>query len=119
MLREIIYPVLDNQPQIFPMKEVKEFLKWLFDEKAKYFYGGAVAGLAPGAIFLLDASVFSGHILMVIFLLKLVGAIVIAFGTGIASALASDAYKWAKEKSKKVRFFNRKKIEDESKQKSA
>lgn len=58
---------------------MKDFIKWLIDEKYKAFFGGAIAGMAPGAIFLLDVPNVSGVLLAWVYFLKLFGAIIYAF----------------------------------------
>lgn len=93
---------------------MKDFIKWLLDEKYKAFFGGAIAGIAPGAIFLFSPPNVPG--LVWVYALKLLGAIVIAFASGLAAALASDAYKAMKKSTFisriKTRFFNRKSQKD-------
>ena len=95
---------------------MKDFIKWLLDEKYKAFFGGAIAGIAPGAIFLLDVPTVSGFLLAWVYFLKVLGAVIIAFASGLAAALASDAYKAMKKSTFisriKTRFFNRKSQKD-------
>lgn len=86
---------------------MKEFIKWLIDEKAKFFVGGFLSGFAPAIIFLFDLSGVPATFLT--WALKFTGAVFIAFGTGIAAALATDAYKWIKGR------FKKKEVKDEEK----
>jgi hypothetical protein len=72
---------------------MKELIKWFSDdEKRTYFLGGGVGGIAPGIGFLLDVQ-YAPQMLLIAFVVKLAAAIVMAFGCGIAAALAADVYK--------------------------
>jgi hypothetical protein len=84
---------------------MKQIIKWFSDdEKRTYFLGGGVGGIAPGIGFLLDVQ-YASQMLLIAFVVKLAAAIVMAFGCGIAAALAADVYKktsgYVKKKFKK------------------
>lgn len=72
---------------------MKEIIKWFSDdEKRTYFLGGGVGGIAPGIGYLLDVQ-HAPQMLFIAFVVKFAAAVVMAFGCGIAAALAADVYK--------------------------
>lgn len=99
---------------------MKDFFNWLLHEKFLSFAAGCLGGITPGIIFILDIPPVTGPLLIWTYFLKLVGAVLITFSTGLAAALASDAYKWAKQKGKSIKLIKRKnKDDDRPEQKTA
>lgn len=79
-----------------------------FKEKAKFFIGGAIAGVYP-AIHLL----FNNPNIYLNFVLRCFGAVVIAFLSGLVTVFAHDVYKHLKVKYKIFNNANQK--DDENK----
>lgn len=91
---------------------MKDLLNWLLEEKRRYFMGGTLMGIAPGFGFILDVSLQWSDMAL-LFLVKLLGAAVLAVATGFFTALASDFQKALKAKGYYVKniksLFTRKK----------
>ncbi len=84
-----------------------------FKEKAKFFIGGAVAGMYP-AIQLL----FNNPNIYLGFVLRCFGAVIIAFLSGLFTVFAHDVYKHLKVKYKIFKNVNEEKDSNENEDKN-